>query len=53
MNRKVALDTIRAEYATHGDATTAAMRAYVESRVSYAAYTRAMKAGMMIYNKED
>lgn len=51
MERKDALNTIRAEYAKHGEMTTAAMRAYAESRISFAACTDAMKAGMKIFSE--
>lgn len=46
MKRKDALNLIKIEYAKHGEMTTAAMRAYAESRISFAAYTDAMKAGL-------
>lgn len=49
MKRKDALNLIRAEYAKHGKATPASMRMYVESRISYAAYNEAAKAGMKIF----
>ena len=51
MKRKDALNLIRAEYAIHGDATTASMRAYVDSKVSYAAYNAASKAGLKLFNE--
>ena len=49
MKRKDALNVIKVEYAKHGEMTAAAMRAYAESRVSFEAYTVAMKAGLKIF----
>lgn len=53
MKRKDALNLIRAEYAKHGEMTTIAMRTYAESRISYAAYTKAMKAGIQIFRGDN
>ena len=50
MKRKDALNLIKVEYAKHGEMTTAAMRAYAESRIGFSAYTNAMKAGLNIFN---
>ena len=49
MNRKTALDTIKVEYAKHGEMTPTAMRAYAESRIGFAAFTDARQAGTRIY----
>ena len=51
MNRKTALGIIRAEYAKHGEMTSAAMRAYTESRISYGAFMEARRAGMQIHQE--
>lgn len=51
MKRKDALNLIKIEYAKHGEMTKIAMRAYAESRISYASFTEAMKAGLKIFNK--
>lgn len=51
MKRKDALNLIKAEYAKHGEMTTTAMRAYAESRVGFAAFTDAMKAGLKIFEE--
>jgi hypothetical protein len=51
MNRKQALDTIRAEYAKHGKETIAATRVYVENPISYDAFKDARMAGMRIYRQ--
>ena len=52
MNRKTALGTIRAEYAEHGEMTSAAMRAYAESSISCCAFWEAKRAGMWIHQEE-
>ena len=49
MDRKTALNTIRAEYAKHGESTMASMRAYAETRISFDAYNKAMRAGIKMY----
>lgn len=49
MNRKTALDTIKVEYAKHGTSTATAIRAYVENRIGFGAFTDARQAGMRIY----
>ena len=51
MNRKTALDIIRAEYAKHGEMTRAAMRAYAESHISYGAFAEAKKSGIRAYQE--
>lgn len=50
MKRKDALNLIKAEYAKHGEMTAIAMRTYAGNRISFAACTDAMKAGMKIFN---
>ena len=51
MNRKTALATVRAEAATYGTQTAKALRTYVESSISYAAFTEAQRAGLRIYQE--
>ena len=51
MNRKTALDIIRAEYAKHGKTTQKAMRAYAKSRISYGVFMEARRAGMRMYQE--
>ena len=52
MNRKTALDIIRAEYAKHGEETIASTRAYVESQISYGAFMEARRRGLQIYQEQ-
>ena len=52
MNRETAMMVIRAEYAEHGEMTSAAMRAYAESRISYDIFMRARRAGMQMHQEE-
>ena len=52
MNRKTALDIIRAEYAEHGETTQKAMRAYAEIQISYGTFMEAKRAGMWIHQEE-
>ena len=52
MNRKTALDIIRAEYAKYGKETIASTRAYVESQISYGAFMEAKRAGMRAYQEQ-
>ena len=47
--RETALEIIRIEFAKHGKATPTSTRAYVENRISWMAYNRAVKRGMDIY----
>ena len=49
--RETALEIIRIEFATHGEATRASTRAYVENRISFDAYNRAARSGMDVYRK--
>lgn len=49
MKRKIALDIIRIEVAQNGEVTREAMRAYAESRIGYAAYDEAVKAGFKLF----
>ena len=51
MNRKTALDIIRAEYARCGRPTQIAMRAYTESRISYGAFMEARREGMQLHQE--
>lgn len=44
--REIALTTIRVEVAREGRMTQAAMRAYVENRISRAAFDEACRKGM-------
>ncbi len=52
MTRKMALETIKIEYAQHGQATREATRAYVEHRLSMKAYQEAAQQGLEIYQAQ-
>ena len=51
MNRKNALNLIRAEFAEHGRPTTISTRAYVGHNISYMAYMVEVNAGLAIYRE--
>ena len=53
MKRKDALNLIKVEFAKHGEHTQTSMRAYTESRISFDAYTEAMKDGMKIFVEDE
>lgn len=48
--RQSALGRIKADYAKNGKDTGDASRAYIENRLSYAAFVKARDAGMKIFN---
>ncbi len=47
--RYYALETIRIEFAKHGEATLASTRAYIENRISHDAYLEAAQKGLRQY----
>ena len=47
--RKIALEIIRIEYATHGCSTVKAVRTYVENPISMVAYQAVAAAGIKQY----
>ena len=47
--RYYALETIRIEFAKHGEATQASTRAYIENRISHQAYLEAAQKGLRQY----
>jgi hypothetical protein len=51
MKRADALTVIFAELAEHGKATQRALRAYIENRVSRAAFNEACQRGLRFYEK--
>jgi hypothetical protein len=51
VTRKQVYDTIRYEYATHGEETRESMRAYIENRISYKTRLKAVREGLRIYEQ--
>lgn len=52
MTRKQAMNIIRVEVAQNGVATKAAMRAYIENRVSFGAFVVACNEGRKIFEQQ-
>lgn len=48
--RYYALETIRIEFAKHGEATRESTRAYIENRISHQAYLEAAQKGLRQHN---
>jgi len=50
MRRAVALGKIVAEVARNGETTSFALRLYMENRISYGSYKKAVVKGKLIFN---
>lgn len=52
MNRKLALEVIRIDFATNGKDSGKSSRAYIESGVSFAAFQDAAQKGLKQYEQK-